>query len=115
MPDLDKITGYRLPGAASRLSAKLKQDRASARVLGSNVAEPSGPSMKELDKYTTDTVGGKLARRQEATKSAAEGRQPVYGSYKKGGMVKHTGLAKVHRGERVLNRKQTKKYSMRKG
>ena len=31
-------------------------------------------------------------------------------SYKKGGKVKKTGLAKLHKGERVLNTKQTKKY-----
>lgn len=33
-------------------------------------------------------------------------------SYKKGGKVKKTGLAKLHKGERVLNKKQTKKYDM---
>ena len=30
--------------------------------------------------------------------------------YKKGGKVKKTGLAKLHKGERVLNKKQTKKF-----
>lgn len=30
--------------------------------------------------------------------------------YKKGGKVKKTGLAKVHKGERVLNKKQTQKF-----
>jgi hypothetical protein len=34
--------------------------------------------------------------------------------YKKGGTVKKTGLAKVHKGERVLTKKQAKKYSARK-
>lgn len=34
--------------------------------------------------------------------------------FKKGGMVKRTGLAKVHKGERVLTKKQAKKYNGRK-
>ena len=36
------------------------------------------------------------------------------GSYKKGGKVKKTGLAMVHKGERVLTKKQTKKFDKRK-
>ena len=35
-------------------------------------------------------------------------------SYKKGGKVKKTGLAKLHKGERVLNKKQTKKFDKKK-
>lgn len=35
------------------------------------------------------------------------------GSYKRGGKVKRTGLAKVHKGERVLTKKQASK--LRKG
>lgn len=31
-------------------------------------------------------------------------------SYKKGGRVRKTGLAKLHRGERVLNKRQEKRY-----
>lgn len=31
-------------------------------------------------------------------------------SYKKGGTVKKTGLARLHRGERVLTKKQARKY-----
>lgn len=36
-------------------------------------------------------------------------------SYKKGGKVERTGPAKLHKGERVLNRKQTKKYDRKRG
>lgn len=36
--------------------------------------------------------------------------KPIY--YKKGGKVKKTGLAIVHKGERVLNKKQAKKYKI---
>jgi len=31
-------------------------------------------------------------------------------SFKKGGKVKRTGMAKVHRGERILTKAQAKKY-----
>lgn len=34
----------------------------------------------------------------------------AYPSYRKGGMVKKTGLAKLHKGERVLTTKQAKNY-----
>lgn len=34
--------------------------------------------------------------------------------FKKGGKVRKTGLAKVHKGERVLNRKQARKYEAKK-
>ena len=35
--------------------------------------------------------------------------------FKKGGMVKKTGMAKVHKGERVLTKKQNKRYSKMRG
>ena len=37
------------------------------------------------------------------------------GSFKKGGKVKKTGLAKVHKGERVLTKKQNKRYMKSRG
>jgi hypothetical protein len=32
------------------------------------------------------------------------------GEFKRGGVVKRTGMAKVHRGERVLTKRQAKRY-----
>lgn len=40
----------------------------------------------------------------------AAGIASLVGSYKRGGKVKRTGLAKVHKGERVLTKKQQKRY-----
>ena len=37
------------------------------------------------------------------------------GSYKHGGKVKRTGPAKLHKGERVLTKKQAKKYAKKSG
>ncbi len=104
--DIDKLTGYILKGSADRLSAKLKQDRDRANRLGGSVAEPTGPKLKELDKYTTDTVGGKLARSKEEKDSIIEARPR---RFKKGGMVRKTGMAMVHRGEKVLTKHQAKR------
>jgi SLT domain-containing protein len=36
-------------------------------------------------------------------------------SYKKGGKVKRTGLARLHKGEQVLKRSTAKKYRKRRG
>ena len=36
-------------------------------------------------------------------------------SYKKGGKVRKTGLARLHKGERVLNKSQAKRYSKKRG
>ncbi len=38
--------------------------------------------------------------------------RPIPG-YKRGGKVKKTGLAKVHKGERVLTKKQAKKFKFK--
>jgi hypothetical protein len=37
------------------------------------------------------------------------------GSYKRGGKIRKTGMAKVHRGERVLSKRQAKRYARAKG
>lgn len=36
-------------------------------------------------------------------------------SYKRGGQVKKSGMAKVHKGERVLTKSQNKRYSKKSG
>lgn len=52
-----------------------------------------------------------LGKKKEKGKDITE--EVGYG-YKKGGMVKKTGKALVHKGERVLTKKQAKKYNARK-
>ena len=46
----------------------------------------------------------------------AKGSMPTkkVGSYKKGGNIKKTGLAKVHKGERVLTKEQNKNFKKKK-
>lgn len=48
----------------------------------------------------------------DATKATME--RTSGDEFKKGGKVKRTGLAKVHKGERVLTKKQAKKYAGKK-
>ena len=67
-------------------------------------AEPK-PKKKEEKKemYNTGDLKGDLKKRGEELKKADPDK------YKKGGMVKKTGQALVHKGERVLTKPQTKK------
>lgn len=45
---------------------------------------------------------------------STEGNMADPSGYKKGGKVKKTGMAKVHKNERILTRKQARKYGQRK-
>lgn len=61
-----------------------------------------------------------LSKSSSSTKAAPTGGSDSGGDnaytqeFKKGGRVRKTGLAKVHKGERVLTRKQARKYAARK-
>jgi len=59
------------------------------------------------------TSGSKDDKKDEPQKVNEFEAKPV--SYKRGGKVKRSGKAKVHRGERVLTRKQTKEYERKRG
>lgn len=61
---------------------------------------------------TATSQGGKSDDKYRNQQTAAP---EIKDSYKKGGRVKRTGLAKVHKGERVLTRKQARKYSKKRG
>ena len=66
-----------------------------------------------------DSLGGML--RKAINKKKVQGGDGDYSKstysddpsdqYKKGGMVKKTGPAKVHKGERVLTKRQAKRYN----
>src|SRR5579859_7800231 len=86
-----------------------------ARQYDSNVRE----SNKDIE--TPKPVGTDYAERvatqkkDYGTRAAAQGVKGTMGSYKKGGKVKKTGAYKLHKGERVLNPKQTKKFEKKGG
>jgi len=61
--------------------------------------------------------GGIDAKRKSSSDGSGTyiGDEAAAGNYKRGGKVKRTGLAKVHKGERVLTRAQAKRYKRRGG
>lgn len=55
--------------------------------------------------------GGGAAVAKDLTGDAVDmAKMAAMGGFKKGGKVKKTGLYKLHQGERVLNKKQTKQW-----
>ena len=73
------------------------------------------------DSPSTGSVLDAVSKRGKAAGKALEGMTESPGSsmgiasYKKGGKVRKTGPARLHKGERVLNKKQTKKYEKKRG
>lgn len=65
-------------------------------------------SVDELEQMTK--AAGAKWRRQYGPRDQVDIDRTSFGSYKKGGIVKKTGLAKLHKGERVLTTKQTKSF-----
>lgn len=57
---------------------------------------------KQATKYDTSGSASSSDAESDASQTA--------GSFKRGGVVKKTGLARVHKGERVLTKKQRRKY-----
>ncbi len=68
-------------------------------------------AIRILNEGKPGTIGGAIdatrALRQELEKKGLKG-------FKRGGKVKKTGVAKVHKGERVLTAKQAKKPAVKK-
>lgn len=61
-------------------------------------------------------AGKVVGQNTKQLQDAKDASQPkIQGSYKKGGKVKKGGIYRLHKGERVLNAKQTKKYDKKKG
>lgn len=52
--------------------------------------------------------------RDKASYNRTQVKKATPGTFKTGGKVNKTGVAKVHKGERVLNKKQTKKWDAKK-
>jgi len=64
-----------------------------------------------IDKSTANSLVEKSAQIKQATTPP----QAQPNTYKKGGKVKKSGMAKVHKGERVLNSKQTRTFEKKGG
>lgn len=75
----------------------------------SSKPKPSTPAKTDL--VNPKARYGDRGNEKRIPDSELKEMQKPLGSYKKGGKVKKTGVYKLHKGERVLNRKQTKKMA----
>ena len=98
MPNDAVNYAYTKETAGGKTAAEARRDR-------SKEGEASQQTMKEgYDRWVKGTS------KDIANTMAAKATEDMkYPSYKKGGMVRKTGLAKLHKGEKVLNRKQARK------
>lgn len=90
------------------------------RVVGNIAKNALDTDHSNSDKTNiVDTVKS-LFKKNSPSKSdsmpdSTEGNMADPSGYKKGGTVKKSGMAKVHKGEKVLTKRQSKKYAARKG
>lgn len=70
--------------------------------IGTKVAQKLGEKKQAKKQNTSYGSNGDYGGEADSPASPS--------SFKKGGKVKKTGMAKVHKGERVLTKKQQKKY-----
>jgi hypothetical protein len=75
----------------------------------SGLASKVGSHYKKKVQKKYGTGGGSKPSSGGFTDNA--GMSDTIGSFKRGGLVKKTGLAKVHKGERVLTKRQQKRGS----
>jgi hypothetical protein len=61
------------------------------------------------------TLGGIQSKQSDVNAYKAVNPEAKPNSFKKGGKVKRSGVAKVHKGERVLTTKQTKAFDKKGG
>jgi hypothetical protein len=70
-------------------------------------------TVKKLKSKFGGKGGGGGGDPSAADEMGAETGGASAGAFKRGGKVRKTGLAKVHKGERVLTKKQSKSYKKR--
>ena len=83
-------------------------------VAPANIPEGGGGHGKLGDKLKNKSRDKAAASSKSDQTMSDPSEDSVMGSFKRGGPVKRTGAYKLHAGERVLNRKQAKKYGGRK-
>ena len=84
-----------------------------AKPVGNPLPWAYGRGQANAPKMTNKGSTGKGGRKDPSSARRKIAGKLV-GSYKKGGKIKKTGIAKVHKGERVLTKKQTKKFDQKK-
>ena len=74
-----------------------------------SAAGSKGSGSQNLYNKLQERRKNRVAKQQSSSSNSSDpGDMP---SYKRGGKVKHTGKAYLHKGERVLTKRQARKYS----
>ena len=85
---------------------------AAAKKVGNLVSQAKAVAGIGNEAVEAGKAVGTNTKQLQDSKAAGQSQPPkVQGSYKKGGKVKKTGVYRLHKGERVLNAKQTKKLA----
>jgi lipopolysaccharide export system protein LptA len=83
----------------------MANDDAWASGWAAGQGKKKSPGESKARKFTQKALARQQAQKQPVGSEAAE---PT--SFKKGGVVRKTGYAKVHRGEKVLTAREAKSY-----
>jgi hypothetical protein len=108
-----------MPDEKSQRQAQQKDVAARARHNYAWSSDPFGSGNEIPDAYVSSVQSGMAKQGAQESRKIGyekdESGKRLAGSYKRGGMVKRTGMAKVHRGERVLTKGQAKRFHKRGG
>ncbi len=101
---------FMIPGAKGALKEAMKDDKTRTAVekatAGRSIPKEAPKAAPKDEKLNFSGTKDTLKSRKDAIDQLASPN-----SFSKGGMVKKTGMAKVHAGEKVLTKSQTKKMS----
>lgn len=101
---------------ADTLKDKLSKAAKPVTDYAKNLYAQGKALVQPIDKGTAQTLSinaDQINKVKSAQPQPSQQAKP--NSYKKGGMVKKGGQAKVHKGERVLTKKQTSKFNAKGG
>jgi hypothetical protein len=108
-----EVTGLTTMDEQGRAAVAKKRGQAASYIADPAQRQKFIAAQGEAEKNNSNTATAedysRLDREAEDT-IATQGANKAIKSYKKGGKIKRTGIVKVHKGERVLNPKQTKKF-----
>lgn len=106
-PDYRKIIEDSRKSGTIIPSSFFKSDEAKAALKQLTKEDTAAAAAKKMQNTPSAPLDAEAARRKKAGLS-------IPGGFKKGGMVKKTGMALVHKGEKVLTKKQQAKKGPRK-
>jgi len=106
-PDYRKVIEDSRKAGSILPSSFFKSDKAKAALYQLTKEDAATAAAKKAQNNPNAALDAEVARKKKAGLS-------IPGGFKKGGMVKKTGMALVHRGEKVLTKKQQAKKGQRK-